>query len=225
VRPSDSCTGRPPEEIVEFLELGMSAFARWELPRPIAFRTGSLQADSGIYGAGRKVGLKISSSVGLGGPAPPSEPNLRISGGRRRVADVLELPVLTYRELAIGQLERNHLFTVTGTSFREAEHLLWAARAAGISPVVILTHPFEYAKSSDPDYARLRPNRVNQKRLRKLCEFVSRHSSDFVSVAFAEAAPRWLEEGDVSPPTLRAPLGAAVGRMIENKLNDWIWTY
>jgi peptidoglycan/xylan/chitin deacetylase (PgdA/CDA1 family) len=224
-RPNDSFIGRPTEEIAEFLELGLSAFARWELPRPVAFRTGSLQADSAIYQAGREVDLKISSSVGLGGPFTPSEPELRISGGRRRIKGVLELPVLSYRELTIGPVHRHHLLTVTGTNFREAAHLLRAARAAGISPVVLLTHPFEYAKSSDPAYVHLVANQVNQRRLRKLCEFLCSHSDDFVAVTFAEGAPGWLADEDLDVPTLKAPFRASVGRMIENKLNDWIWNY
>jgi hypothetical protein len=224
-RPNDSFIGRPMGEMVELFRMGMSAFARWELPPPIAFRTGNLQADSAIYRAASEVGLKVSSSVGLGGPAPPTEPRLRISGGRRRVEDVLELPVLSYKELPMGAIERHHLLTVTGTSYREAEHLLWAARNAGISPVVLLTHPFEYAKSADSDYVRLAVNRVNQKRLVKLCKFLKRHSDDFAAVSFAEGAPRWLEAKDFDAPTLRAPLTASVGRMIENKLNDWIWSY
>jgi hypothetical protein len=224
-RPNDSFVGRPKEAMVELFDLGMSAFARWELPRPIAFRTGNLQADSAIYRAAREVGLKVSSSVALGGPAPPAEPRLRITGGRRRVEGVLELPVLSYKELSMGAIERHHLLTVTGTSYPEAEHLLWAARNAGISPVVLLTHPFEYVKSADSDYVRLAVNRVNQKRLVKFCEFLQRHSDDFAAVSFADGATRWLEAEDFDAPALRAPLVASMGRMIENKLNDWIWAY
>jgi hypothetical protein len=131
---------------------------------------------------------------------------------------VLEVPVLTYRQLGRG----DRLFTTTATSRAETESLLWAAREVGTETVVLLTHPFEFIKGDRLDPARQRRNRINQSRLERLCAFLAENDGEFESVSFARAAPAWLAAPDQPEPSLSAPLLPVIGRMVENKANDLI---
>jgi hypothetical protein len=166
----------------------------------------------------RGAGLTIASNIGLG-LNRPAEPDLRLRGGRRRIEGVLEAPVLTYAQ-GLGGGDR--LFTTTSTSWRETEHLLWAARAAQVETLVLLTHPFEFIKGDRLDPERQRANRVNQRRLERLCAFLAANRDEFDAPSFAEAAPGWLATPDVAEPHLATPLWPAVRRAVENRANDLI---
>jgi len=218
-KPNDSFVGRPRAEVVECLGIGLDALERWGAPRPVALRTGSLRADRALYEAMSGAGLSLSSNLGVGYHAPP-EDELQLRGGRHRVGDVCEVPVLTYR--AWG---RERILTVTGTGRGETEALLWAARRAGISPVVVLTHPFEFFKKRDPGYQVLRRNRVNQGRLDHLCAFLAAHPQDFGSATFGADGPRWRALPPTGNPSLAVPATAPVPRLFANKLNDLLWWF
>jgi peptidoglycan/xylan/chitin deacetylase (PgdA/CDA1 family) len=209
---NDSCSGRAPAELAEMLEYGLRVFAEWGLPRPIALRTGNLQVDSTVHAVMAEFGLTLSSSVGLA-HRQPEEKALRLTGGIRRFGPVAEVPVLSF-----GQ----RLFTIAGTGEAEARAVLVQARAKGASPVVVLTHPFEFVKVGDDQFTRLRPNRITQRRLRALAAFLAAHPSDFRVTTFRDAAERWLK-GEVAAPDLSAPLLPGVARMLTNGLNDRLW--
>jgi peptidoglycan/xylan/chitin deacetylase (PgdA/CDA1 family) len=210
-KPNDSLAGRPPEEIRECVALGLAAFEAWGVPRPVALRTGSLRADRALYDALPGAGIRLTSNLGVGYHRPP-EPELDLRGGRHRIGQVVEVPVLTYGALG----GRDRILTVTGTGAAEARALLAAARRARVSPVVVLTHPFEFFKGVE----RVRPNRVNQARLDRLCGFLARHAEEFHVTTFAEAAPRWLEGPPTGNPRLEAPLLAQLARALSNRWND-----
>jgi hypothetical protein len=79
-RPNDRCDGRALPELVEMVEHGLAVFARWGMPRPIAFRSGNLRSDLMLYRALCQCGIPISSSIGLA-LSPPAEPELQLAGG------------------------------------------------------------------------------------------------------------------------------------------------
>ena len=216
--PDDRCDGREPADVQRLIEDGAAALQRMGAPRPIALRTGNLRADRAIYRAMRTAGLPVASNIGLG-LNRPSDPELRLRGGRRRIEGVLEVPVLTYRQPVGG---RDRLFTTTSTSWRETEHLLWAARAARVETIVLLTHPFEFIKGDRLRPERLRVNRINQGRLERLCAFLAANRDSFDAPSIVEAAPGWLEAADVPEPALETPFWPAVGRAVENRANDLI---
>jgi hypothetical protein len=91
-----------------------------------------------------------------------------------------------------------------------------------VETIVLLTHPFEFIKGDRLDPARQRVNRINQRRLERLCAFVAEHDDAFESVSFAQAAPGWLGSKDEPEPDLHVPLLPMLGRLIENKANDLI---
>ncbi len=219
--PTDRCDGRTIDEAAEVIEAGLSAFRRWGAPAPVALRTGSLRIDMNVYAAMERVGVPLSSSIGAAYFRPEAE-TLRLDGGRHWIGKILEVPVLSYTQLSLGPRRLQRLLTITACSFAEMKGLLWQARAAGISPVVILTHPFEFIKGHDEDIGDAAPNRINKSRIERLCRFIAEHPRDFSAVRFRDSGPAWLEESAVPAPRLKAPLGAVFRRAIENKMNDAI---
>ena len=218
--PDDKCEGRSLDEMCELIELGLEVFGRWGAPRPVALRAGGFSVDRTVYRAMAKSNLPLASNIGTG-YAPPHDPSLILLGGRHWIESVLEVPILTYSQFALGRWQINRLFAITATSSSEAVALLWAARRAKVSPVVIISHPFEFVKNSD-DKDGARRNRVNQARLAHLCKFVVDHPNDFVATTFAGSGSDWLRAGSVDSPSLQAPLIPVLGRIVENKLNDFL---
>jgi hypothetical protein len=184
----------------------------------MALRTGNFRVDQNVHSAMSVTGIRIGSKIGIALNLPSAR-EAEAVGGRRWFGDVLELPVLTYTQLKFGRQRLRRLLAVTSTSWLEIKSLLWQARRHGISPIVVLTHPFEFAKGSwNP--LRLSPNRINQGRLRHLCRFIAEHPDDFRSCTFSSGAPQWLQAGNQSCPQLTVPLPYAAARMAVNKCND-----
>lgn len=224
--PDDSMAGRRVEEVEVLLAQGIETFARWHVPRPLALRCGGLHVDAAVYTAMARQGLRLASNVGLA-IFCPHDPRLHIHGGRRWVDGVLEVPILTYRRFCVGRYAQAKTLTITGSSATETESLLWAAHRAGVSPVVVLTHSHEFVKhpADDWQFLQLRPNRLNQQRLERLCAFLRRHDDVFEVTTFAQGAERWLGHGDTGDTVLSVPMAAAVTGLMENKLNDFIPWY
>ncbi len=120
---------------------------------------------------------------------------------------------------------RRHLrpLQVSACSAREAIAVLDAARRDGIGTLVLLTHPFEYVKADGFRYARMRANRVNQRRLRAICAHVAARPGEFDAIDFATAAARWPALPDEPSRDLRGSAALALLRMGENALNDRVW--
>ena len=219
--PNDRCDGRGIEGLVEMMRLGLAPWRHWDGPPPTALRTGNLRADRTVYRAMASVGLRVASNLGVA-YARPADGALLLHTGRHWIAGVLEVPVMSYLQVSMGSLQVERLLTITATSWPEMRSLLWRARACGVTTVVVLTHPHEFIKGDRRSGGRLRPNRINQDRLRRLCRFLADNTRDFRAATFGEAAPRWLAEGPVPSRRVVAPLLPVMGRMIQNKLNDLV---
>ena len=219
--PSDRCDGRAVGELEALIGLGLEAFERWRAPRPIALRTGNLLADRTVYQAMARQGLRLASNLGVA-YQPPADPSLNLSGGRHWIDGVLELPILSYTQLAVGGRRWRRMLAITASSSGEIEALLWQARAAGISPIVVITHPFEFIKGGRAKGDKRQPNRINKARLERLCRFIAEHPDDFTSASFGAAGPAWLEAAPLDQPDLRAPLLPVLARMVQNKANDLV---
>lgn len=206
------------------IALALDVFARWGVPRPIAFRAGNLQAGLGLYRALAANRFALASSLAMG-IYRPAEPELQIHNGRRRVEGVLETPVTTYAVAWAAGRHRLKALSITGATFAEMRIVLAQAQAAGLEDVVVLTHPFEFVKRGDHQYRRLTRNRVNQRRLIALCALLADQASGLRSATFRDRAEAWLAGGNRPDVLLRVPLGAAAIRMGENFLNDRLWAY
>ena len=221
---SDACSGLSAEKLDQILSVGLNAFSSWGLDRPIAARTGNLEVDFAVYRAFDRFAIPISSSVGLA-LHEPDEPSLRRYAGRHWIGKTLEVPVLSFHALRMARCARLRLLTITACSFGEIEAILWRARRAALSPVVLLTHASEFIKRRNPHYQELRRNRVNQGRLLDLLRFLRRNSDEFKAVTFRERATEWLAQDGVSSVALRGSLPRSLGRMAQNLLNDHVWRY
>ena len=215
--PNDHCAELSVERLRALIGQGIDAFARWGAPKPIALRTGNLSAGRSVYRAMGQAGLLLSSNIAAG-YAPPSEKSLMLMGGLSRIEGVVEAPVLSYAQFRFGHWSKMRMLAITASSWPETRALLMAARRAGLSPIVILTHPFEFIKT--PGKAGDQPNLVNQRRLEKLCAFVADNPADYVMTSFGEQGHSWLHRDMRAAPTLRAPLKAVIGRMVTNAVND-----
>lgn len=223
--PSDRCAGRSVAEMEAIIATGCEPFTRWNWPSPTALRVGGLAADRNVFRAMANMGLRVGSSIGFGGRNHSQDPSLQIQAGRHWIEDVLEIPILSFAQFPSSDFKRYRRLTVTGVGHLEMVSVLRAARALGISPVVILTHPHEFVKGARPGRPGVRANRINKRRLEKLCEFLAENSQDFVPVSFGEAGPRWLEAGPLAPPELHSRPLLAMASLLQNRLNDvvkWI---
>jgi hypothetical protein len=182
-----------------------------------------LRADENVYRVMQDLGILMSSNVALG-VYQPKEPQLCHSSGRHLVHGVMEIPVFSYMDgISAGSGNKKSL-QITSCSWPEMRYLLWKARKSGVENIVILTHPFEYIKKSDFQYSKLTRNRVNQKRLQNLCEFVQQHSQDFVAADFTSQYHSW-KASELNQDTIAIPSIYAVGRKLHNRLNDVLWRY
>lgn len=221
---SDSCARRSLDELREMIELGFSVFGRWGVPSPIALRTGSFSCNRVVHQAMVQGGLELGANIALAAYRP-ADPEFQLVSGSALIDGVLEIPVLTYSTPHLPTGSRLRPMAITATSWLEMEALLWQARAAEISPVVVLTHPFEFVKRTDFRYRELRRNRVNQQRLEHLLEFLRRHDDDFAATTFARSGAAWVGAGGRPGRLLRMATHLAVARSVQNLLNTHVWRY
>jgi len=136
----------------------------------------------------------------------------------------LEFPVSVYA-YSYGFRDRFRPLAVTACSCAEIVSVLWQARDRGVSPVVILTHPQEYIKRKDVRYTTLRRNRLNQARLQTVLRFLRENKASFVTVPISAISD---DDCDVVDPD-RLPIWVstrqALGRMVQNGINDLVWWY
>ncbi|MDF2177307.1 hypothetical protein P2G88_03495 [Aliiglaciecola sp. CAU 1673] len=219
----DDCANQQADYLRQVFSYCIDGFKRLTGEAPKAIRTGNLRADLTTYQVLAELGIKLSSNIATG-VYRPDDPALQLDSGRHLIEGVMELPVLTYADSSwFGKTHMKSL-QITSCSWPEMRHLLWKARSLGIEQVIILTHPFEFFKSRDPQYKQLRRNRVNQERLLNLCRFVQSHDQDFVAADFGRHHEQWTATQKQEAP-LSIPSYYALGRKLHNKLNDSLWQY
>ena len=218
--PNDDITQRSVNEIVRMIDLGRATFRRWGLPAPQVLRTGGLRVDLNVYQAMVRCGLPLSSNIGLALYCPV-ETALQLYSGSHDIDGVMELPVMTYGDFALlGRIHQKTL-TVTGTSWPEMHSLLLQARATGLSDLVVLTHPFEFVKHRDVRYEHLYPDRINRRRLERLCAFITSEPGFEPGVLVDRANHR--SSGD--NPRFAVASMYAVGRILVNRVNHSVMRF
>lgn len=215
----DDFAGRAVEDSVTLIRQGIEFFSDWGLETPRLLRTGGLQHDMNIYQAMTKTGLAAASNIGLAIYRVGS-PDFDVYSGAHEFAGVLEFPVLTYQDARLGR--RHHLksLTITGSSFHEMECLLWQAYQASLPLVVILTHPFEYARGYDYQFNAARPHRLNQSKLLGLCQFLRDHHEHFETTSLLTAAASFPADRIGENRLLKSPLAIALARLANNALYE-----
>jgi len=220
-QPNDFCSGKTDAELDEMIRLGIEAFSRWGVERPVALRTGGFRTDRAVYRAMMRAGLDLASNIGLA-VFEPEDQALRLWGGHHDIDGVLEVPVLAYRTPGWGLRKHNwRQLAITATSQGEMEALLRASRLNRAPSVVILTHPFEFVRQKGVRYERLQINHVNQARFLHVLEFLQRNSDDFEIVTFGGRRRDWCQAGTIQTSPLQTPAHLAILRSVQNKLNDF----
>lgn len=218
IQKNDSMAGRSVEETEELIGDAKCLFEEMTKCSPVALRTGNLEIDRAVYQVMRELGITISSSIGLGFWGP-SDPSLRLNSGLWRVEEVIEIPVTSYRGSALLPRNELRLLTVPGTSFPEIVTLLEAARKVGMSPVVLLGHASDFCELKDwrtnPRYV---PNRINQGRFKRTCQYLTKRRDLFRVVTFGEMADTWCgeRENKAKDILLQSSFYGSLRRIIEN---------
>ena len=221
--PNDSCAGRSDAHLRYFFDYGLSVFARWGVPPPVAVRTGNFQVDRRFFGVAEKSGLRLSSSIAVAVCRPASD-DLVFFGGKHRVGGMLELPVFCYN-YRIGGANRRRALCITACSAAEIISVLWQAHASRLSPVVILTHPQEFIKKTDFRYRTVRRNRANQARFRAVLTFLKQHQDQFVTTPISAIREDCENSREMDHLSISVSRVKALARMFENGLNDRFWWY
>jgi hypothetical protein len=219
-RISDQCHELEADRLVALMEEGRARIASWTGRPAQAMRTGNFSVSRDIYRYMREAGIRMSSNI-CAGVFAPEDDTLMLPGGAFRIDGVLELPVTCFVDR--GPIGRGRLrpFQVTACSFAEQRALLEDLADLHVGIAVIVTHPFEFLKWKGPQFENLRPNRLVQDRLTRLCAYLAANREQFEVVAFSDLDPTNLAE--TQPPNLAGhPLRATV-RAAENFLNDrWL---
>lgn len=217
--PSDHMHSRSVDQLTEWLADGVAIFERWGMGRPQVLRTGSMMADLSVYRAMERTGIRMASNIAFAVYQPPN-PELHLYSGVHQIGGVTEAPVLTYIDFMLGTRAHYKSLTITGSSWDEMQTLLQRAHEADIETVVILTHPFEYVKYENPGFTNMAPNPLNQQRLVRLCEFIAQHGDRFESATLGELALGAPRRASSANTVLKVPALRAVGRIVQNKLNE-----
>jgi peptidoglycan/xylan/chitin deacetylase (PgdA/CDA1 family) len=221
---SDDCAARSLGQLRRMIEFGLAQFTRWQLAPPTALRTGSFSFAPAVHQAMAECGIKLGSNIALA-LYRPAEPEFHLASGSRMFDGVLEIPALTYAAVHVPLGSPLRTLAITSTSWRELEALLWLAREAAISPVVVLTHPFEFVKHRDFRFRELRRDHVNQQRLERLLEFLARHNDEFSATTFGRSGGAWFAAGGKPGRLLQAPWRLSLPRLAENAANTLLWRY
>jgi peptidoglycan/xylan/chitin deacetylase (PgdA/CDA1 family) len=213
-RHADDFVGRAEDDTVRLLEYGKEVFDNWGVPAPTVFRSAGLQHDDILYRALARTGIPFSSNVGLA-IFDSGDPSYGLYAGRHVRHGVIECPVLTFSDWQIPGKTHLKTLTVTGTSFAETRLLLDRANKEGFEQVVILTHPFEYVQSLNSRFRRIRPHRVNQRRLAKLCRYLDASRDRFLPCGMDAAAREPMRANSSHNLLLAGSTVRAAARIVE----------
>lgn len=216
---TDSMTDLDSAEISRLIDHGVETLLSWGAPRPVALRTGNLNISDQVQIAMSMSDINIGSNIGIG-ISQPTDTKLQKWNGRHRVNNVIEVPVFSYESLKLGPIKRRKSLTITGASSRETFAVLDRASHEGSSEVVVLTHVDEMIKGGDDGFNAIKPNWINQKRLRELCQRVTSEYNEYNFVTFREKAGDWLASADAADVLVTAPISASMLSLAQNWLND-----
>ena len=216
---SDHCHELETGRLAALIGEGADRISAWTGVRPSGMRTGNFSTALSVFEAMSQAGLRHSSNVCLAVHRPP-EPELAVTGGVHDFAGIRELPVTCFVD--VGPVGRGRLrpMQITALTAREQISLLTAAHDRGNAVVVIVTHPFEFVKKRDFRYTNLRPNRVIQDRLRRLCAFLSENRDRFEVAPLALAAEA-VDSGQAWTE-LTGNAFNSIARAAANAANDYL---
>lgn len=217
----DDCADLEEAVLDHLISEGCERIERWTGRRPIALRTGNFSAGRKVYRAMARAGLVYSSNVCIG-VSPPRESDLNAPDGLLAVEGIRELPATCFRDVGPVGGGRWRPMQITACSFSEMRALLEQAFAAGQTHLVLVTHPFEFIKVTDARYSSIRPNRLVQRRLRKICAYIAaaENSARFEMCSFSDLEESGLSDSDAH---LAGSSWRSFLRAVQNSVNDRVF--
>jgi len=216
LQPNDSILTRTTEELDDLISTGIENLTQWSGQKPNALRTGNLHCNTIVYDMMAKHDMNISSNISLGTYFPPEE-ELQIASGSQKIGQITEFPVTSYKGIQIGNKQETKALTIIGSSFSEMKYILNYAWEQRISPIVFLTHPFEYIKHYDDQLNNGKPNKLTQNRLSNLCQYLYENDDKYRATAINEISN--YDIGNNSQ-IIKPPFSLGIKRIVENKLSE-----
>lgn len=218
-RPYNDDSGALEEpELAALIEEGCDQIQAWAGARPVAMRTGNFSATRTVYRAMASKGLTLSSNICIASAEYP-EALLRQAGGNHMIEGVQEFPAGCFIDPGPVGRGNYRAAQITACSLRELCNLLSQCHKQSVDTLVLVTHPFEFIKKADFRYNSLRPNKVVQRRLDKLCHFLCQHPDRFQVSTFGALAQK-LPMTSEPPPSLRSTAMSSLLRATQNFIND-----
>jgi hypothetical protein len=171
-------------------------------------------------------GIRIDSSYTFpfaGGQCrfSPADPY----NGSRWYGDVLELALSGFTLPPLPGEARAKPLDIVGVSFEECREAIRRICGAGADAVLIF-HSFSLFKVRNVQYDGGRLNRIVARRLRRLCEWLAAHATEFPTYTFSQLgraiADKSYEARAVPPPRLSG--ARALVRKAVQVYNNLYWT-
>lgn len=216
---NDRCYGRTTDELTDIFKYGLHVFQDWLGTSPNAVRAGSLRVDREFYAAIKNAKIASSSSICM--PIfKPDAPELHAYAGTTSINGVVEFPVTTIVSSILGK-DRYRPLQILSCSSKEITAALIYAEKNSISPIVILTHCFEYVRASNFRYSQYIANPITRQRLKKLCQYLSANRDRFqvrTTNDLLESLKHHKPTALYAPPAVSA--SKVITRMLENRISD-----
>lgn len=215
---NDDSAALSEQQLFDFIAEGCRQMQSWTGLWPTAMRTGNFSASLPVYRAMARNELPLASNICVAS-AMYEEAELRLTGGVQLVHGVWEMPVTSFTDPGPVGRGRSRAMQITACSAAEIVNLLEKSQSRGIHTLVLVTHPFEFIKRSDFRYSTIRPNRMVQRRLDKVCEFLRGNEDRFEVTTFGKLATE-LPLVAQHQPSLRSTVSKSIVRASQNFLND-----
>jgi hypothetical protein len=165
------------------------------------------------------VGLPLASNIGVG-IYRSKVSSLHLTNGRHFFNGIMEIPVTTYSLSSgfFGTFEK--CLTLVGSSYSEFKSVLNTAEKQKVSPIVILTHAFDFV-TSDTRYRNIRPHPSIKQRFKLLCKHLSENRTSYNVVTWAEQADVWLRASGHKEWLIRLGTLAIMNRLAAKTMDRW----
>ncbi|MDH3715228.1 MAG: hypothetical protein OET44_15440 [Gammaproteobacteria bacterium] len=200
---------------LEAIRAGLGNLEAAGVTNVVAHRAGAFGANRDTLSSCAQAGLRFDSSYNatmLGNPCALNQDAEQT--GPRQMEDIWEIPVSCFRQLG----DRPRPLQLCAVSAAEMRQALLRLRSNGTPVATIVSHSFELLTRN-----RERVQPVHVRRFEAMCEFLAKHSEQFVTAGFADLDPSVWQDYDwrASPVRVDAGLtalryvGQAVGRLYE----------
>ena len=213
------------EEQTSIIKEAYQFLCRYSDTRVLAYRAGNLFCNLDTIKALKNNGIRFSSNYNL------AYPNCSyIQGEQPRndifcIEGVIEVPITCYKEARIRK-EWNS-FQVSAMSFDEFKEGMRFYNHIGTNVICLLAHSFEFVKSNNPQFNKLRPNNFMIRRFANMCRHLEEKNRSYEVITFGELDKNGRPMIDMEESLggfYKSPIRKTVTRYFENvvRCRKWI---